>query len=272
VCDVVLLSGVHVLDPDLELLAEVLDVDVHVLVHPFRVLSTITADFRAPFLEHTSLHNNEGVHLVKHATSVVFDVSFNNVDLEVTMSPAAADNFDTGLHHRLLHLLLLLVLLLLHGLLHNCNVWLLHHGLLNNNNMRLSHADRAGVDELRAEVDATSVRASFVHERNPFLHASRAGKHLDGNFGVGDQFLFVMANALNLKCLTDVLDIDVKKLSNPLRVFSTVMALLRAPILEDTSMEVNVGAHLVKGAAYLVFENGFNGVKSEESSVRDHWC
>jgi len=69
--NVLILSRILVLNPDLEHLSEVLNIDLHVLVVPAGVLSTISANIRAPFLERASFHNNEGIHLVEYTTSVV---------------------------------------------------------------------------------------------------------------------------------------------------------------------------------------------------------
>jgi hypothetical protein len=113
---------------------------------------------------------------------------------------------------------------LLHRLLHRLLIGLLHHRLLNNDHLRRVHAARTCVNELRTEVDATS-RVSIVREGNPFLPASRKGKLLQLNFGVGDHLRSIMVNALDLKLLTEVIDFDVKILPRPARSLSSMMAL-----------------------------------------------
>ena len=204
--DVFAFHETGVFNPDFKLLTKMVDIDHHVLVHPAGVLSAVAADFGAPFLQHTSLHDNKGIHLVEHSSSVVLEVSLNDVELEVTNVPVDA-NLNVGLHHGLHHRLL-------HGGLHH---GLLHGGL---------HG-RAIVDELRAEVDTSSLAVTSVDKANPFLHATGAGKHLDGDFGMSDGLILaviIVAKALNLEGLADVANLDVEMLHLPVGALVSVMA------------------------------------------------
>ena len=147
VTDVLAFREVGVFNPDFEVLTKVVNVDHHVLVHPAGVLSAVLADLGAPFLQHTGLHDNKGIHLVEHSSGVVLEVSLNDVELEVTNVPVDA-NLNVGLHHGLHHRLLHGGLH--HGLLHGG----LHHGLLNRN-----HSLRVVV---RADEDTAGTHATEV--------------------------------------------------------------------------------------------------------------
>ena len=123
-------------------------------------------------------------------------------------------------------------------------------------------------------MDATSVRAATVHEANPFLAAAGAGESLEWDLGVSnrDGVASLHIEAFDLEKLADVLDIDVKVLHLPVRVFVALGAHCGAPVLEDAGMQVHHGVHLVEGATGLVLEVSFDEVEAKEASLRDHTC
>ena len=61
---------------DVNHLTNMTDFDVHELIHPFGLFSTIYTGFRSPVLQLTNIHDNEGIHFVKHASSLVCKLCF----------------------------------------------------------------------------------------------------------------------------------------------------------------------------------------------------
>ena len=122
-------------------------------------------------------------------------------------------------------------------------------------------------------MDTTLFRATTVHETNPFFHAAGASEHLDRNFGVGNRFIRIMvvvAKALDLQHLSDVSNFNVEVLHLPVGVLVSMLAGGRAPVLEGTGVEMDIGAHLVHGPSGLVLKVSFEEMNSQESSLWDH--
>jgi len=122
-------------------------------------------------------------------------------------------------------------------------------------------------------MDAALLRTTIVHEANPFFHATGAGEHLERNFGVGNWLIMAIvfvAHALDFEHLTDMSNLNVEVLHLPVGVLISVLAIGRAPVLEDTGVEVNVGAHFMQGSADLVLKVSFDEMNSQESSLWDH--
>ena len=91
--DVVALVDVRVEDVDFHVMVNETSVDLHVLSVPLGVLATVLANGGGPFLV-TDFDVNNGVHLMEETTLVVFEVSLNEVQVDVTMTSVGKDYND----------------------------------------------------------------------------------------------------------------------------------------------------------------------------------
>ena len=134
----------------MNILAELLKLfywNVHVLMVPLRIFTTINADLRSPFLTISNFDINEGIHLIERTTTINLQMSILNVKTKPSNSwhdescccCRSYDNLrlndNLWLHHLWLHHLRLHHLGLHHLGLHH--LWLGRHHLWLNNNLRL---------------------------------------------------------------------------------------------------------------------------------------
>jgi hypothetical protein len=190
-------------------LSKFLDWNIHVLVVPLGILTSVYAGVGAPLLALTNTDPHEGILLVHHASTVDFKMS----TLEDKSEPSSPGNNEARW-------------------LHNSNLGLNDSYL----RCRLNHRDSSGRShalELGAHDDPASVT-----EFDLFLLGTEAGKDIEGHTGLRDDLKWVaLVLDHDVHFILEQVGWDGHELHHPLRVLAAVVARLGSEI-HSTDLDV----------------------------------
>lgn len=218
-------------------LAKLLDWNVHVLIVPLGVLSTVDAGVGAPLLALTDTDPHEGILLVHHASAVDFKMS----TLEDKSEPSSPWNNEAG------------------WLLHNSNLGLNYSNvgrrLDNRDPARSSHAL-----ELGAHYDPSAVTESDL-----LLLGAEACEDIEGHAGLRDDLEGVaLVLDHDVHFVLEQVGWDGHELQHPLGFLTAVVAGLGGEI-HCTDLDVADRRHFVKRPTNFVVELCVQDVKLEEA-------